>query len=208
MKLSLQRIVKKKVPAFSLVEIGVALLVIGVLIGAVLKGKDLLNSAKLFSITKDFQNIKYSVASYQETYKYLPGDDPNANRFGSNSTPGNGDQKISGAESNQVWTHLHAAGLWKDASLPTSKLGGVYSISTDQDGQHWITLSLNTNNAALLTPKQAVELKAKLQTMDGDTAEDDIIIENGQGTQTPCITGNRINHETKQKACIIRYKLN
>ncbi len=207
MKRFLRSIVTKKALAFSLVEIGVGLLIIGVLVGAVLKGKDLLDSAKLYSITKDFQNIKHSVFAYQETYQYLPGDDPKANRFGDTITPGNGDQKITGPESIQVWVHLKAAGLWKNQDSPTSKLGGIYSLSTTIDGQHWIILSLNTNGDALLTPKQAVELKAKLQSMDHDLSDEDVIIENGQGAQNNCVLNGQIKHDVKQKVCIIRCKL-
>ncbi|PIZ33754.1 MAG: hypothetical protein COY39_01750 [Alphaproteobacteria bacterium CG_4_10_14_0_8_um_filter_37_21] len=208
MKRFLRSIVTKKTAAFSLVEIGVALLIIGVLIGAVLKGKDLLDSAKLYTITKDFQNIKHSISTYQEIYQQLPGDDPKANRFGTNITPGNGDQIISSAESSQVWVHLKAAGLWKNQESATSKLGGTYNISTDAEGQHWVTLSLNSNGDGLLTPKQAVELKAKLQSMDSDLADDDVIIDNGQGAQSSCITNGTIKHDIKKKVCIIRYKLN
>ncbi|HCU06122.1 MAG TPA: hypothetical protein DIC42_00855 [Holosporales bacterium] len=197
----------QKVRAFSLIEVGMALLIIGVLIGAVLKGKDILDSAKLFSITKDFQNIKHSVASYQDTYHYLPGDDPEANRFGTTITPGNGDQKISAEESGQVWIHLKAAGLWKNQEAPTSKLGGIYSLSTNIEGESWISLALNANGDALLTPKQAVELKAKLQSMDSDLSDEDIIIDNGQGALNNCVANGRINHDIKQKVCIIRCKL-
>lgn len=207
MNLFLRPVFRKKVRAFSLVEIGVALLIIGVLIGAVLKGKDLLDSAKLYSITKDFQNIKHSVSTYQETYQYLPGDDPKANRFGTHITPGNGDQKITGSEASQVWVHLNAAGLWKNQDSPTSKLGGTYNLSTTEDGQHWITLSLNASGAALLTPKQAVELKAKLQSMDNDLLDEDVIIDNGQGAQNTCLINGKIKHDVKKKVCIIRYKL-
>lgn len=207
MKRFLRSAFTKKIRAFSLVEIGVALLIIGVLVGAVLKGKDLLDSAKLYSITKDFQNIKHSVLSYQETYQYLPGDDPKANRFGSNITPGNGDHKISSSETSQVWDHLKAADLWQNQGAPTSKLGGTYTISTRDDGQHWITLSLNTNGDGLLTPKQAVGLKAKLQSMDSDLSDEDVIIDNGQGAQNTCITNDQIKHGTKKKVCTIRYRL-
>lgn len=185
-----------------------ALLIIGVLVGAVLKGKDILDSAKLFSITKDFQNIQNAVSSYQETYHYLPGDDPEANRFDTTITPGNGDHKISREESNQVWIHLKAAGLWKNKEAPTSKLGGIYSLSTNTDGENWISLTLNPNEDALLTPKQAVELKSKLQSMDNDLSDDDVIIDNGQGALNQCIANGRINHNIKQKVCIIRCKLN
>ncbi len=198
----------QKVRAFSLIEIGMALLIIGVLVGAVLKGKDILDAAKLFSITKDFQNIQHAVASYQETYHYLPGDDPEANRFGTTITPGNGDQKISAEESNNVWIHLKAAGLWKNQDAPTSKLGGIYSLSTNADGDNWISLALNTNGDALLTPKQAIELKSKLQSMDSDLLDEDVVIDNGQGALNQCIANGRINHNIKQKVCIIRCKLN
>lgn len=198
----------QKVRAFSLIEVGMALLIIGVLIGAVLKGKDILDSAKLFSITKDFQNIKHAVESYQETYHYLPGDDPEASRFSTTIISGNGDQKISIEESKHVWSHLKAAGLWKNQDAPTSKLGGIYSLSTNTEGENWISLAANINGDALLTPKQAVELKSKLQSMDNDLSDDDVIIDNGQGALSNCMTNGRINHQIKQKVCIIRCKLN
>lgn len=60
---------------FTLVEIAIVLVIIGLLLGGVLKGQELVNSAKVKNLANDFRNISTFVYAYQDKYRALPGDD-------------------------------------------------------------------------------------------------------------------------------------
>jgi len=59
---------------FTLVEIAIVLVIIGLLLGGVLKGQELINSAKVKNFANDFRNIPVYIYGYQDKFKSLPGD--------------------------------------------------------------------------------------------------------------------------------------
>ncbi len=64
----------KKQSGFTLVEIAIVLVIIGLLLGGVLKGQELINSAKVKNMATDFRNIPLFIYGYQDKFKALPGD--------------------------------------------------------------------------------------------------------------------------------------
>ena len=71
----------QKQSGFTLVEIAIVLVIIGLLLGGVLKGQELITQAKISNITNDINSYASAVYSYQDRYKRLPGDDPGATRW-------------------------------------------------------------------------------------------------------------------------------
>jgi len=57
-----------------LIEIAIVLVIIGLLLGGVLKGQELINSAKVKNLANDFKNVPVFIYGYQDKYKALPGD--------------------------------------------------------------------------------------------------------------------------------------
>lgn len=68
----------KQQSGFTLVEIAIVLVIIGLLLGGVLKGQELINSAKVKNFANDFRNIPLFIYGYQDKYKALPGDQSQA----------------------------------------------------------------------------------------------------------------------------------
>ncbi len=68
--------VKQK--GFTLVEIAIVLVIVGLLIGGVLKGQEMITNAKLKRIESDNAGIAAAMFSYQDRYLLLPGDDNSA----------------------------------------------------------------------------------------------------------------------------------
>lgn len=68
----------KKQSGFTLVEIAIVLVIIGLLLGGVLKGQELINSAKVKNLIGDFRTISTFVYGYQDRFRALPGDDAGA----------------------------------------------------------------------------------------------------------------------------------
>lgn len=112
----------KKQAGFTLVEIAIVLVIIGLLLGGVLKGQELIESAKVKSIAQDFRSISVAVLTYQDRFRAMPGDDKGATRWANACTPktaANGDGIIGGkvddvapnTEASCVWNHLRQANL-------------------------------------------------------------------------------------------------
>src|SRR5438445_754802 len=110
---------------FTLVEIAIVLVIIGLLLGGVLKGQELINSAKAKSLVNDFRTISTAVYAYQDRFRFMPGDDPAAGQHvgGANASSPSGDARGNGLiggnwnsttatdESFLVWQHLRMANL-------------------------------------------------------------------------------------------------
>jgi prepilin-type N-terminal cleavage/methylation domain-containing protein len=66
---------KRNQSGFTLIEIAIVLVIIGLLLGGVLKGQELINSAKVKNLATDFKNVPVFIYGYQDKFKALPGDD-------------------------------------------------------------------------------------------------------------------------------------
>ena len=143
---------KKQHSGFTLVEIAIVLVIIGLLLGGVLKGQELITQAKIKNVANDLNGVSAAVYAYQDRYKALPGDDRTAvvgaRWTGLTGGDGNGTVNTGAtaavfnpaitattAEPLLFWQHLRASGLISgDAatfSLPQNAAGGVMGV---QDG--------------------------------------------------------------------------
>lgn len=127
---------KRNPSGFTLIELAIVLVVISLLLGATLKGRELIDSSKAKCLALDFKNVPLYLDGYQDKFKALPGDDANLANHLPGATPcsppsagmcviGNGviDGKWSdttdASESYVFWQHIRLAGL-ADGSLDTS----------------------------------------------------------------------------------------
>ncbi|MEF8749823.1 MAG: prepilin-type N-terminal cleavage/methylation domain-containing protein [Candidatus Accumulibacter propinquus] len=69
---------RKQQSGFTLVEIAIVLVIIGLLLGGVLKGQELINSAKVKNMVGDFRTVSSLAYGYQDRFKALPGDQTQA----------------------------------------------------------------------------------------------------------------------------------
>ena len=60
---------------FTLVEIAIVLVIIGLLLGGVLKGQEMIENSKMKSIVSDMKAIQVSYNAYLDRYKVIPGDE-------------------------------------------------------------------------------------------------------------------------------------
>jgi prepilin-type N-terminal cleavage/methylation domain-containing protein len=102
-----------KQQGFTLVEIAIVLVIIGLLLGGVLKGQEMIKSAKVKAQMQQLDGISAAFNTYQDKYGAIPGDDSNARRnTGQRVTNGDGNGSYSGIEGDRrVWEHLQAANL-------------------------------------------------------------------------------------------------
>ena len=139
---------------FTLVEIAIVLVIIGLLLGGVLKGQELINSAKVKNLAQDFRNVPLFIYGYQDKFKALPGDDSQAVAHVAGTvastggqTPGNGviegawDSTTATDESFLFWQHVRLAGL---AAGPTAVGDTNYAPRNADSGIIGITTNSNT----------------------------------------------------------------
>lgn len=197
---------------FTIIELAIVLMVIGIITGAIFKGQDLLEAAKIRAVLNDFNKIKIAITHYQETFSALPGDDSMASkRFGGGTVSGNGNDIIDSSEEPLFWQHLYKAGFLSSEKALSSKFGGRYSIihnPSDKLSGHWIQLGKDTSvgaNGALLTPKQAQILKAKADGGSTTSAfEGSIKVMEGAGvSKGQCIQGEQLNLTVDAPVCIV-----
>lgn len=60
---------------FTLVEIAIVLVIIGLLLGGILKGQEMITQAKIKNLINDFNGLGAAMYSYQDRYRALPGDE-------------------------------------------------------------------------------------------------------------------------------------
>ena len=66
---------RKGQSGFTLVEIAIVLVIIGLLLGGVLKGQEMITNAKVSKVENDYKGITAAILAYQDRYGVLPGDD-------------------------------------------------------------------------------------------------------------------------------------
>jgi prepilin-type N-terminal cleavage/methylation domain-containing protein len=144
---------------FTLVEIAIVLVIIGLLLGGILKGQEMITQARIKNVINDMNGITAAYASYQDRYRQIPGDDATAAARWPGPAPapgpaisGNGDgvvaglynanvaappNPVAGEESNLFWWHLRLAGFIPGptagqafANQPTNAVGGMVGVQT------------------------------------------------------------------------------
>ena len=66
---------------FSLVEMSIVVVILGLLVGTIISGKSLMRASELLSITTEYDMYKQAAKGFKDKYQWLPGDMPNATSF-------------------------------------------------------------------------------------------------------------------------------
>ncbi len=133
---------------FTLVELAIVLVVIGIILGAVLKGQELINNAKMKRAYNQYREILAAVYTYYDKYGKFPGDDNTAgSRWSGVATNGNNNGIIDGltlgcaqnaqTETCQAWLHMRLANILTGATNandgtrnPSNPYGGSIGIGS------------------------------------------------------------------------------
>jgi prepilin-type N-terminal cleavage/methylation domain-containing protein len=124
---------------FTLAETAIVLVIIGLLVGSILKAQEMITQAKIKNVIADFAGVSAAYYGYQDRYRALPGDDARAGRWPS-AAPGNGDGLLAGAynsaaasdETRLWWDHLRRAGFVSGSGTqqPSNALAGMLGVQT------------------------------------------------------------------------------
>lgn len=147
---------------FTLVELAIVMIIIGLLIGGILKGQELVTNARVAATATQMKGYDAAVNTFRDSYSAFPGDMQNADTrlpdctgaCGVNPTAaGTGNGRIeqnnfpavaAGNEAQKFWLHMNAANVLSGVenvndglfggSLPAANIGGGYQVSFSSDG--------------------------------------------------------------------------
>lgn len=169
---------------FTLVEMAIVLVIIGLLLGGVLKGQELIDNSKVKKVVSDLNSVSVAYNGYLDRYGKIPGDDGptatltarGANWAGVVGGNNAGSLVISAAntftggdENDNFWQQVRAAGfitgdptLAGAAALPRNSFGGLIGLTTE------VTATTPRTSVCLsqIPGKAAVQLDTQLD--DGD----------------------------------------
>lgn len=159
MKHTLQHL-RKSEKGFTLVELAIVMIIIGLLIGGILKGQELITNAQVASTITQAKGLDAAVSTFRDSYRALPGDIANpGNRLpncaaapcntGTATTNGRIETTpdvatTAGSEAHWFFTHLGAADLITGVQnvnnvlfgegLPATAIGGGYTVGSHPGG--------------------------------------------------------------------------
>jgi len=130
---------------FTLVEMSIVLVIIGLIVGGVIAGKSLIETAKLQNLIQEINDIRLALNTYELKYDALPGDHINAQAIfgaaacpngggGTNPCNGDGSNTIEdgvGYEDTRQFQHMALASIFhRKLKTWTSNGGGALHISS------------------------------------------------------------------------------
>jgi len=137
---------------FTLVELAVVMIIIGLLIGGVLKGQQLIANAQVASTVAQIKGFDAATTTFRDMFASMPGDivNPGARLPNCTAAPcnaaGNGDSRVNGnfgavpaGEMISFWAHLNSADLvsgvdptlgavW-GGQFPAARIGGGFHVA-------------------------------------------------------------------------------
>lgn len=117
------RKIRRDQAGFTLVEIAIVMVIIGLLIGGVLKGQAMIENAKVKRVVKQTDELRAAVMTFYDKYGVYPGDNNLATvPPGGTGGTGNGNGQITGAEVGAVFRDLSLSGL----------ISGTYNGTSDR----------------------------------------------------------------------------
>lgn len=114
---------------FTLIELAIVMVIVGLLLGGILKGQSMIKNAKIKNTINMVQGLEAAVYSYQDRYNALPGDDSHASEHLVGATDGTGNGQITGNERFELFQDLALAGFISGkyngtSDTPKHKFGG------------------------------------------------------------------------------------
>lgn len=222
--------VQHKESGFTLVELAVVLVIIGLIAAGILSGRAIIEASETRAVMAETRKHLQSFAMFMDRYRAYPGDFANADTAFNiaSSFNGNGNNRIvwqSEAEGTRAWYHLQMAGLadgvytgsgttgTPGVTVPLSNIGGGgigYFVDYDSgDLQNHLGIGFSTSGAGIndnpaLSPLRAEAIDRKLDDSKPGTGF-------VQSTGTDCVDSGeyKLSDEDEREAlsCVLRVRI-
>lgn len=125
---------------FTLVELAIVLVIIGLILGMVLKGQELINDAKMKRTYNEVREVTAAIYTYYDKYGKYPGDDNTAAARWAGAANGNANGLIdgginfactgNGTETCALWQDLRLANILTGSGVtnPSNPYGGNVGV--------------------------------------------------------------------------------
>ena len=208
---------------FTLVEIAIVLVIVSLILGGIIKGQELLGSARVRAISNEINNTRTAWYAFQDRFNALPGDfsqgdariGTSVGGVGNTDGSGDGDGRVdSRKEVGLVWDHLSEAGfisgeyngqevdsltdLACDGSIcPANPYSGRYKIVYGNQAQGSTVSSHEFFTGDNLPVNILLQLDTKLD--DGNPIDGDF--RSHSSTSANCVSGNSWNITVDAVSC-------
>ena len=201
---------KRNQSGFTLVEIAIVLVIIGLLLGGILKGQELVQNARVRNLADQQNAVAAAYFAFQDRYRALPGDYAAAQANIPNvvSAPAcaapcvQGNSQITGEERVFAWHHLTNAGFIAcpvcaaNPAATAAVPGTNNSLTNAYNGFMLLEYANNYAVVAPAVPANVNHLKSGLQVPSNIMAEVDRKLDDGSP-----VTGHFRNSNTSPVAC-------
>ncbi|WP_413207177.1 type II secretion system protein [Rhodospirillum sp. A1_3_36] len=200
-------------PGFTLIEMSMVLVLIGLILGGVLKAQQLIDSTRLKMTIGEWESTRAAFSIFRDRYNALPGDFDEASTYLANAAIRNGDgDGVIGsadlsmgssydAESSRAWEHLTYGnfltgvkldgGAGQDQSVLPAKLSGlslvvIHGTFGDTAGTgHWLRLQDSVSGAPTRNALSGAQAR-EIDTRydDGNADTGHIVMSDFSGTAT------------------------
>jgi prepilin-type N-terminal cleavage/methylation domain-containing protein len=141
---------RKKQSGFTLVELAIVLVIIGLIIGGVLVGQDLIKAAEIRSTLGQIETYNTAVNAFRDKYRYIPGDinSVQAAQFGFTTRSGaighgDGNTLLEGCSAGAIEFGCETGLFWNDLNS-AALVDGNFTVTSDD---------LGNGGAAITTPE-------------------------------------------------------
>jgi len=144
----------KQQAGFTLVEIAIVLVIIGLLLGGILKGQELINSARVRNLADQNSGVQAAYFGFIDRYRQVPGDWailPAGQAIGvAVVNGGDGNGRVDN-------TLVEAAGLWEQLARANFLAGGfaLPTVAPITEIAYGATVPINAFNAPLILTRNA-----------------------------------------------------
>lgn len=130
----------KYTQGFSMIELSIVMVTVGLIVGGVIIGRELIHSSQINSVISDMSEYELAYRSFEMRYDALPGDFDAATSYWATSGNGNNNGQISwsAGESTRAWQHLNLSGMVQGVYTGTNEVvdasanpGGVLVSGTN-----------------------------------------------------------------------------
>lgn len=127
---------------FTLVELAIVMTIIGLLIGGILKGQELMDNARVSATVAQEKGFEAATTTFRDTYNSFPGDVPNAD----SRIPGcDGAKFLCAVKAATAGDYLIGANTWADATTWQGTAGGMAPAAAgvaqvDEPEMYWMHL--------------------------------------------------------------------
>lgn len=131
--------------AFSLVELSIVLVILGLLVGGILAGQSLIRASELRAVSTESQRYQTALSAFRDKYFAIAGDFNNASGLGWGSYNGDGDGQVEMTTNASSLTAMNEiSGVWiqlASAGLIEGQYTGIAATSTST-----ATMTAGTNS--------------------------------------------------------------